>query len=297
MKIGKRKHSWNFKDLTGKIFNYLEVIKFSHKDKKGNAFWLCKCLRDGNKVIAIGWELTSGHTKACGCLRVTHAIKHNMSRTRIYGIWHQMKVRTFLQPNSPLYKIYGGRGITLYSPWIEFENFYADMGPSYKVHAAEFGEKNTSLDRWPNVNGNYEPSNCRWATPKQQSQNRRIMPVTENYDEHLKWRRRLTDIVNACIRDNVKNSPIFDKYVGCTPEEFKNYITSKFESWMTWENRGIVIDRNKLVWHLDHIDPCHNFDLSKEEDRLICFNYKNFQPKEAITNIKDGNNPNYLVPA
>jgi len=293
--MSKRRHSWNFKDLTGYTYGRLTVTDFSHFNNKHKSFWKVKC-SCGNATIVEASKLKSSHTRSCGCLNLEHVKTHGMSQTRIYGIWHQMKVRTFLQPNSPLYRIYGGRNITLYPKWVDFEEFYKDMGESYNKHVEEFGEDNTSIDRWPNVDGNYEPGNVRWATNKEQSRNRRIMPETEDYDEHLKWRRRLTDIVNSSLRYHVKNSPLFEHYVRCTPNEFRDYITSLFESWMTWDNKGVLRKNSKkIVWHLDHIKPCHDFDLSKEEDRLVCFNFRNFRPKEALKNITDGNNPNYFA--
>lgn len=97
--------------------------------------------------------------------------KHGMSGTRFYRIWTAMNTRCS-NKNDKFYSIYGGRGIKVSERWRDFMGFKDDMLKSYLEHAKLHGEERTSLDRI-NPDGNYEPSNCRWATPLEQVRNRK----------------------------------------------------------------------------------------------------------------------------
>lgn len=95
--------------------------------------------------------------------------KHGMSGTRIYRIWASLLQRTG-NPKYTKYDLYGGKGIKLCKRWMSFINFYEDMGKSYEYHVKKHGEYNTSIDRH-NGDFDYEPSNCRWATKREQRLN------------------------------------------------------------------------------------------------------------------------------
>lgn len=155
--------------LSGQRFGRLTAIEFAGRGVRGVALWTARC-DCGTTIIANAASLKNKSKMSCGCLRSENGIwrgsingTHRMSKTPEYAAWHNMRDRC-LNETATRFHDYGGRGITICERWNEFENFYADMGPR--------PSQKHSLDRIDNE-GNYEPSNCKWSTSRQQAFNRR----------------------------------------------------------------------------------------------------------------------------
>ena len=155
-------------NLIGIKFNKLTVIAESEKSKSGRPRWLCRC-DCGNESIVLSYNLKNSAVKSCGCNSLEYISnlnkKHgNASKIKSseYIAWESMN-RRVNNPNYKFYKNYGGRGIAICSQWKNFEAFLEDMGKK---------PVGTTLDRIE-VNGNYEPANCQWATKEQQANNTR----------------------------------------------------------------------------------------------------------------------------
>jgi hypothetical protein len=160
-------------ELTGKRFERLTAVSMAGvrrigKKRECSTYWLCRC-DCGNTTTVSGRNLRSGGVRSCGCLRMEALSKAHKTRFRhghlignkpslTLSSWRMMIERCRYNLR------YIQRQIVVCDRWRDFRNFLSDMG--------ERPTKRHTLDRYPNRNGNYEPTNCRWATPAQQAANR-----------------------------------------------------------------------------------------------------------------------------
>lgn len=200
-KIKEKGNSKSLVDLTGKKFGRLTVVKRVENNKFKQVQWLCKC-ECGKEKIICGNSLKDGSIKSCGCLKkeqdyinIAH-ITHDKSNTRLYNIWRDMKWRCS-SAKSKRHKFYHDKGIKVCNEWAkDFMSFY-NWAINNGYH------KDLTLDRINN-DGNYEPSNCRWATITEQNNN-------QSNNIKIKYNNKSYTLKELSKKFNIKNATLYDR--------------------------------------------------------------------------------------
>jgi len=181
----------------GQRYGRLVAVAFHSRGRRGKSIWTFQC-DCGAQAVAKMDNVRGGNTSSCGCLlrewEMTGKVTHGRSASAEYQIWENMLSRC-LNPNVSRYARYGGRGIKICERWLTFANFYADMGPR---------PPGMTLERIDN-DGNYEPSNVRWATRKEQECNKSttIKVVLNGHEMTLSDACRATGVSYNAVRKRI----------------------------------------------------------------------------------------------
>lgn len=206
------------RDLLGRRYGRLIVLAKAEPGDDKRARWLVQC-DCGTKKVVRQWLLLRGRTSSCGCLAreltVRRSRTHGMTNSPEWLTWRRMRARCYNE-NCDSYPHYGGRGIRVCDRWLEsFQSFLEDMGPR--------PTDRHSIDRI-NVNGDYEPNNCRWATPEQQGSNRtcnRVLTANGETAIAAEWARR-AGVSQTTINNRLERGWPVEKAVTAPDQRWKH---------------------------------------------------------------------------
>lgn len=214
----------------GRRFGRLTVIERSKTIIPKNVLWVCKC-DCGNILEVAGNSLRSGNTKSCGCLKLEMASNkphdHHLCKSRLYVVWNLMKHRC-LDPKDNKYKDYGGRGIEICPEWLGTDGFVAFYNWAYANGYDDSAPKGQcTLDRI-DVNGNYEPDNCRWVSNSEQALNKRntvYLTINDVTKPLMLWCREY-GVSDSMVRRRIYKG--MDPYSALTkPSRYKERLEKK----------------------------------------------------------------------
>ncbi len=194
--------------MIGQRFGKLVVVAKAAErpGSKGRYYWSCACDCGSAKDVGRA-ELIKGDTKSCGCINP----RHGMSHSSTHKSWTAM-IQRCTNPKREAFPYYGGRGITVCERWAtSFAAFFADVGER---------PPGTSLDRYPDPDGNYEPGNVRWATSLEQALNSRVTKLTEDTVNEIRGRHEHGEATRSIARR-----------LGLTPSNVRAIIQRK-----TWRH-------------------------------------------------------------
>ena len=250
-------------DMTGKEFGMLKVIKYAGSKKGVGSLWLCKCECGNEKVMSR--KTLIGGTKSCGCLCKVTKDGFRRKSERLYSIYLGMKARCY-NKNDHAYRLYGERGISISPCWLGedgYKNFREwSMNNGYS--------EELTIDRI-DVNGNYEPNNCRWATMNVQSNNRRNT-IRVKIGEREMTLSEISDLYN------IKRQTLMSRYrAGCKDEQL---ITGKGLKRYEVNGNLYTADEIEEVYGVPKQQFRSRLGKGWSVDRAATFPYKKFIEKE-----------------
>lgn len=247
------------KNEVGNRYGRLTVVVLSHKTRYG-CQWLCKC-DCGKEVVVGGVQLRNGRKRSCGCLEkerlrtFNEKMKANAKYkkpSKIYQAWANMKQRCF-NKNALEYNSYGGRGITVCDDWVK-------SSASFEKWALENGyAEGLTLDRI-DVDGNYEPSNCRWIDQRRQLRNKRDTIYIEYNGERK-------PLIDFCEELGVPYDRAFDRIRRGKTDSSEILSKDKLPFILTEEGRKRRVEASYVPYSLEKDGVVHNF--KSENDACI----------------------------
>lgn len=202
-------------NLLGQRFGRLTVIEYAGKDKSNKAMWVCKC-DCGNIKTIVGNNFVRGIVVSCGCKGKENrekaakaAYKHGGRGTRLYRVWKNMRTRCYCEKFIE-FDCYGGRGIKMCPQW---EHDFS----SFKEWALKNGYDDSLTIERIDVNGDYSPENCKWATYKEQANNKRN-------NSFIQYKNKLYTLTQFCEEFNLNYRNCYTRYKkGFTAQQLIDY--------------------------------------------------------------------------